>query len=100
VVVVVIVVSMLSQHQQHQKEDNNNKNNNNNDINAIYSTANIWLAGPKRKPTVQLPSGLTAKHNMDKPCRIAFFDNGSGITMRFLHLNHRHPRHPPDHDDD
>lgn len=30
--------------------------------NMIYSTANIWLAGPKQKPTLQLPYDLAKKY--------------------------------------
>jgi hypothetical protein len=67
-------------HQQGQEEEEN----------AIYSTANVWLAGPRQKPTVQLPYDLAKKYKMHRPCRIAFFDNGNGITMRFLHLNRRY----------
>ena len=74
-------------YQRQQKEQDNNNNNN------IYSTGSVWLTGPKRRPTVQLPSGLTKKFMMDQPCRVAFFDmnNDDGILIRFLHINR-----PPD----
>jgi len=60
--------------------------------NEIYSTGSVWLAGPRQKPTVQLPYDLAKKYNMHRPCRLAFFDNGNGITMQFLHLNRRYSR--------
>jgi hypothetical protein len=88
------------QDQHHQQHNNNESVNNTNDVlhSKIHSTSKIWLAGPKRKSTVQLPDGLAEKYGMNQPCRIAFYDNGNGIKMKFVHINHHYNNHD-DNDD-
>jgi hypothetical protein len=56
----------------------------------IYSTATIWLSGGNR-PTLYLPIDLAKKHGMNKPCRIAFYDdtNNKGILIKFLHAKNK-----------
>jgi hypothetical protein len=75
---------------QQQHQDSQSQKHQQGQENEIYSTANVWLAGPRQKPTVQLPYDLAKKYKMHRPCRISFFDSDNGITMRFLHLNRRY----------
>jgi hypothetical protein len=64
---------------------NNNNNSTEEDENAVYSTATIWLSGGNR-PTLYIPHELAKRHNLDKPCRVAFYDRKKeGILIRFLH---------------
>jgi hypothetical protein len=78
-------------HQSHQQQTHQQAKSSGNLLeNEIYSTATIWLSGGNR-PTLYLPIDLAKKHNMDKPCRIAFYDdnNNKGILIKFLHAKNK-----------
>lgn len=75
-----------SYHHNHNQNQNYKDHHNNLLENEIYSTATIWFSGGNR-PTLYLPMDLAEKHGMNKPCRIAFYDdtNNRGILIKFLH---------------
>ena len=72
--------------QQRQQREQQSKSSGNLPETEIYSTATIWLSGGNR-PTLYLPMDLAKKHGMNKPCRIAFYDdtNNRGILIKFLY---------------
>jgi hypothetical protein len=72
--------------QQRQQREQQGKSSSNLPETEIYSTATIWLSGGNR-PTLYLPMDLAKKHGMNKPCRIAFYDdtNNRGILIKFLY---------------
>ena len=75
-------------HQSHQQQQPHQQAKSSGNLleDEIYSTATIWLSGGNR-PTLYLPMDLAKKHGMNKPCRIAFYDdtNNGGILIKFLH---------------
>jgi hypothetical protein len=74
------------QRQQRQQREQQGKSSDNLLEDEIYSTATIWFSGGNRS-TLYLPMDLAKKHGMNKPCRIAFYDdtNNRGILIKFLH---------------
>ena len=80
-----VKVKKNREEQQHQ-QSSRTKSSGNLLENEIYSTTIIWLSRGNR-PTLYLPMDLAKKHGMNKPCRIAFYDdtNNKGILIKFLH---------------